>query len=256
MTDPAGPGGRAGTTRVFDSMGTTVSLTVLAGTAAVDAAAAAAADVFAGFDRTFSLYQPQSELSRVAAGELSLMAAGAELRQMYALAIQWQLETNGAFTPVRADGVLDPSGVVKAAAIREAGQVLLDMGLGDWCLNAGGDVLTHGGPGLDAVWRAGIVDPADRGALLADVTLGAGRQALATSGSAERGAHIWSPAGAEPLGQVSVLAADIVTADVLATAILAGGSPMLEDAVRRWPVQVLAVTRDGALLGTPGWKAA
>jgi thiamine biosynthesis lipoprotein len=99
------------------------------------------------------------------------------------------------------------------------------------------------------------VDPADRGALLADVTLGTGRQALATSGSSERGTHIWSPAGAEPLGQVSVLAADIVTADVLATAVLAGGITMLEDAVRRWPVQVLAVTRDGALLGTPGWAA-
>jgi thiamine biosynthesis lipoprotein len=255
VTGPAGTGWRAGATRVFDSMGTTVSLAVRAEGSIVDEAEAAVAAAFVRFDRLFSLYRPESALGRVAAGQLNLMDACTEVREMYALAMQWQLDTGGAFTPVRADGVLDLSGVVKAAAIREAGQALLALGLADWCLNAGGDVLTHGGPGPGAAWRAGIVDPADRGALLADVTLGTGRQALATSGSSERGTHIWSPAGAEPLGQVSVLAADIVTADVLATAVLAGGITMLEDAVRRWPVQVLAVTRDGALLGTPGWTA-
>ncbi|MCG2623292.1 FAD:protein FMN transferase [Arthrobacter sp. I2-34] len=254
MTGPAATERRDRATRVFDSMGTVVSLTAGAADGILDEAAAAVEGTFAGYDRRFSLYRPDSELSRIAARELSLAAAGPKVREMYALAMHWQLEANGVFTPVRTDGVLDLSGVVKAAAIRDAGEVLLGLGLTDWCLNAGGDVLTHGGPGPGAAWRAGIVDPADRGALLADVTLGPGRQALATSGSSERGAHIWSPAGAEPLAQVSVLAADIVTADVLATAVLAGGVPLLEEAVRRWPVQVLAVRPDGSLLGTPGWK--
>jgi thiamine biosynthesis lipoprotein len=256
MTGAAGSACGTRATRVFASMGTTVSLTVRAGAGTADTAAAAVEAAFVRFDRRFSLYRPESQLGRIAAGQLSLLHAGPEVRSMYALAMQWQLETGGAFAPVRADGVLDLSGVVKAAALDEAGQALLELGLADWCLNAGGDVLTHGGPEPDVPWRAGVVDPADRTALLADVTLGPGRRALATSGTSERGQHIWSPAGAEPLQQVSVLGADIVTADVLATAVLAGGTGMLEDAARRWPVQILAVTADGSLLGTSGWRAA
>jgi thiamine biosynthesis lipoprotein len=81
------------------------------------------------------------------------------------------------------------------------------------------------------------------------------RRALATSGSAERGDHIWTAGtrGAEFV-QVSVAAADIVMADVLATAIVAGGTAMLHRATDHWDVDVLAVRRDGELLGTPGFR--
>ena len=54
--------------------------------------------------------------------------------------------------------------------------------------------------------------------------------------------------------QVSVAAADITTADVLATAIVAGGIPMLDRATDGWDVAVLAVGADGALLGTPDFR--
>jgi thiamine biosynthesis lipoprotein len=84
---------------------------------------------------------------------------------------------------------------------------------------------------------------------------GGGKAALATSGSAERGDHIWSlAAGASEFRQVSVAAADVVTADVLATAIVAGGVPMLHRATALWDVEVLAVRRDGDLLATPGFR--
>jgi thiamine biosynthesis lipoprotein len=53
---------------------------------------------------------------------------------------------------------------------------------------------------------------------------------------------------------VSVAAADITTADVLATAIVAGGIPMLDRATDRWDIAVLAVGTDGALLGTPDFR--
>ena len=45
-------------------------------------------------------------------------------------------------------------------------------------------------------------------------------------------------------------AADIVTADVLATAIVAGGTAMLHRATDSWEIEVLAVRRDGDLLAT------
>ena len=107
------------------------------------------------------------------------------------------------------------------------------------------------------------MDPLDRGALLSGFPLGGtGRfAALATSGTAERGDHIWR-AGVgrtefrrSEFRQASVAALDIVTADVLATAIVAGGRPMLNWATDSWDVEVLAVLGSGELLATPGFRA-
>ena len=267
-------GGSALKARTFGSMGTVISLTVPAralGTAAIpgtagdgerelDAAAAAVERVFARADETFSLYRPDSEASRLARGELSLRDSSAGMRDRYADAVSWRLMTEGAFSPERPDGVLDLSGIIKGYAIGQAGAALRSRGITDWCLNAGGDVLVMGSPvpGSGAAWAAGVIDPLDRSALLSAYALGGPgtRCALATSGSAERGDHIWTAGfrGAE-FAQVSVAAADIVTADVLATAIVAGGTAMLHRATDRWAIDVLAVRRTGELLATPGFRA-
>ena len=85
-----------------------------------------------------------------------------------------------------------------------------------------------------------------------------GRQhtALATSGSAERGEHIWRLGGGAGFVQVTVAAADIVTADVLATAIVSGGTPTLNLATDNWDVAVLAIRADGSMLATPAFQYA
>ncbi|PVZ56964.1 FAD:protein FMN transferase [Arthrobacter sp. H-02-3] len=250
-------------------MGTVISLTVPAGAAVadheLDAAVAAVERVFARLDESFSLYRPDSEASRLARGELSLREASAGMRDRYADAVGWRLMTEGAFSPERPDGVLDLSGLIKGYAIAKAGETLQSQGITDWCLNAGGDVLVMGSPvpGSGASWAAGVVDPQDRTALLSAFELGGPadlktgtRRALATSGSAERGDHIWTAgAGGAEFTQVSVAAADIVTADVLATAIVAGGTAMLHRATDGWEIDVLAVRRDGELLATPGFRA-
>ena len=225
--------------------------------AARDAARDAIARVFGWWDERFSLYRDDSELSRINRGELRHTQASPALHDCYALALDWRDRTDGVFTPHRADGVLDLSGVVKALAIDEAGGALHALGQGDWSLNAGGDILVAGDqePGVD--WVAGIVDPEDRARLLAVVPLALPLRAVATSGGAERGDHIWAfgVGGISPYRQVSVFARDIVTADVLATAIIAGGEATLNRSTETWPVEVLAVLRDGSLLATPGLRA-
>lgn len=251
--------------RIFGSMGTAVSLTVPAGSqsrdgVALEAAAAAVEQVFAVLDQRFSLYRPDSEASRLARGEGTLRGASEEMRTLYAEAASWRLLTEGAFSPERPDGVLDLSGIIKGCAIQRAGEALLALGIEDWCLNAGGDVLVGGSPapGSGDPWQAGIVDPLDREGLLAGHPLGGSdpRRALATSGSGERGDHIWTVGtGGSEFSQVSVAAADIVTADVLATAIVAGGTAMLNRATAGWDIDVLAVRRSGGLLATPGFRA-
>jgi thiamine biosynthesis lipoprotein len=241
-------------TRVFETMGTTVSLRTphaIPGDAVETIVA-----VFAAHDRRYSLYRSGSELSRIAAGQLALIDASDELRITYAAALDWRNRTDGAFTPHRPDGVIDLSGIVKADAMRDAGEMLMLAGVSDWCLNVGGDVVVNGGPGPDDSWVVGVVDPADRQVLLTSIRLAGARAACATSGSAERGDHIWTR-GAEPspFVQATVVANDIVVADVLATAIIAGGTATLDLVTRDFDVDVLTVDQDGALRATPGLLA-
>lgn len=228
---------------VFMTMGTAVSAQ---GDAALMAEVEAA---FAALDERFSLYRPESEASRIARGDLLMPRASDEMKTMYALAHDWREATDGAFRPHRPDGVIDLAGVVKAKAIERAGEILAH-GAGPWLINAGGDVLTSGDGAV-----VGIVDPDDRDRLLSQFTCTAELPAVATSGTAERGEHIWRAGTTDEFCQVSVAGPDIVTADVLATAIMSGGRATLDLAVQKYGVQVLAVTRSGELLATSAFRA-
>lgn len=181
----------------------------------------------------FSLHRDDSELSRVRDGALALPDASPQLRDTYARALEWRRRTDGAFTPHRPDGVVDLSGLVKADAIAAVGEVL-DGCLEGWLLTVGGDVLGRG------TWSVGVVHPDDRGRYVTVVRLDDARRAVATSGTAERGEHVWRSAPAD-FRQVTVAAADIETADVLATAILAGGRATHDQVLRGHPVEVLAL---------------
>lgn len=202
---------------------------------------------FDAFDAEFSRWRDDSPASRIAAGAASLLHAAPEHKHWYAEAARWRAETGGAFDPHRPDGTIDLAGIVKAAAIAAAGDVLDEAGLGRWCCNAGGDVLTSGASSA-APWRIGISHPDDAAAILSTVVLEGIDRAVATSGTSQRGEHVWRTDRAHAYRQVTVVAADIVTADVLATALLAGGPDLLVDAVDRWRVGVIAVTTDGDLV--------
>jgi thiamine biosynthesis lipoprotein len=246
----------------FAAMGTVVSVRLGAEGVHVDAAVSAVGAAFARWEARCSLFEPASELSRIGRGELALADASDDVRNAYATALDWRARSGDAFTPHRGDGLIDLNGVVKALAIAEAGAALDRAGFTRWAVDAGGDVLVAAGAAADdpdpAAWQIGIVDPADRCALLARIDLGGRRTAVATSGSAERGDHIWTRPGAgpSPFLQASVTAGDILTADVLATAIVSGGRTALDEFTDRFDIDVLAVQRDGSLLATPGWPRA
>jgi thiamine biosynthesis lipoprotein len=80
---------------------------------------------------------------------------------------------------------------------------------------------------------------------------------MATSGSAERGHHIWNPkaAGKEPAHefvQVSVIARDLVEADVWATAAFAEGERAIARLNKIESVEALFVFPDGRVAATDG----
>jgi thiamine biosynthesis lipoprotein len=209
---------------------------------------------FDHFDATYSLYRPDSELSLIASHALELGDATAEVRDTYAKALEWRAVTQGEFSPHRPDGAIDLSGIVKALAMNTAGAELTKAGTTNWCLNVGGDILVSGLDNKAEPWAVGIADPFDRGELLTSATLRGSRRACATSGSAERGDHIWTIGGAPTqFVQASVIADDIVTADVLATAIIAGGSTALDHSCANWSIDVLTIDKEGEIRMTPGF---
>ncbi|CAO1649262.1 FAD:protein FMN transferase [Salinibacterium sp. NYA9b] len=250
----------------FQTMGTVASIELPQDWASE---VAALERIFSLIDERFSLYRPESELSKLATGQLVLPSASAELLASYARALTWRNETAGLFSPHRPDGTIDLNGIVKAEAIEQAGEYLTSVGCPQWSINVGGDILVSPTGAATAVTssagqlappllRAGIADPAAPTQLLCSLELRHRRRAIATSGSAQRGDHIWRGGSSEPAEfvQVSVVANDIVTADVLATAIVAGGRAALDDVADRWDVDVITVDRAGDLRATPGLVSA
>ena len=242
------------TVLVFETMGTVASVAVPVGLGR-----ATRIGLLAEFDRIetrFTMHDLGSEAMRVSRSEMALDDASAEYREVLAQARDWSLETGAAFTPYPPAGGIDLTGIVKALAI-EAGGLILDDATPHWCLNVGGDILVRGHPSPEQPWVAGILNPAERTRLVASFSLTPPLRAMATSGYSERGDHIWRPvfadAAAVRYDQVTVAAADIVAADVLATAILAGGPATLDAILARHRVEVLAISADGSIRATPGF---
>jgi thiamine biosynthesis lipoprotein len=237
---------------IADVEGADVESTHFESAAGWDAVRSSVHDVFRALDERFSLFREDSELSRVARGDLDLMHTSDEMRETYELAVRWRSATAGAFTPDRPDGVLDLNGVVKAIAIDRAGRALSDAGATNWCINAGGDILYRGSPEPGKRWVTGITDPLEHEKLLTSIELFDRHVAVATSGYTERGLHIWHRgATRNRFIQATAMAADIITADVLATAALATPPGELSNLLAGHPVDVLAVDAGGELTVTP-----
>lgn len=213
-------------------------------------------------DRRFSRYDPASEVSRFGRGELRPAELSDDLRAVLAVAGQAWEDSGGAFSVRRPDGTLDTDGVVKGWAAQRAADVLVDGGVRSFCLNAGGDVVTRGEPEPGRGWHVGIRDPSDPQVFLVVLELRDG--AVATSGTYERGAHVWDGRTGElatELVSASVVAPDLARADVLATTVLALGPAGVAWAGEHGATAVIAVGADGrmltdapgaALLGTRG----
>jgi thiamine biosynthesis lipoprotein len=234
-------------------MGLPVSVHVRGPDATGDAAERAVAAVFASLrhaDRLFSTYRPESQVSRVRRGELAADGWDPLLRTVVALCERARADTDGFFDARVATPDFDPSGLVKGWAVERAAGALAALPGLDFCVNAGGDVVTRGR------WRVGVEDPdrPDRLIVSVDVTGGA----VATSGSAHRGAHIVNPFTGSPatgLRAVTVIGPSLTWADVYATAAVARGPEAVLWLDGLPGYEALLVTPDGGLFATRGWPS-
>ncbi len=179
-------------------------------------------------DAIFSTYKDESEISRINRGELRREDAHPYVRQVLDRCEQLRDETDGYFDMRAPDGSIDPSGLVKGWAVDRAAAILDDAGLHNYAVNAGGDMRVRGRAVPELSWRVGIEHPLDRQQVAA-VIESSTDLAIATSGAYARGEHVWNPhSGRPPVGilSVTIVGAELATADVYATAAFAMGAEL------------------------------
>ena len=239
--------------RVQQVMGMPVSIH-LRGTAGPTARAAAVDAVYAELrevDRLFSTYTPDSEISRLGRGEVTVDDCDPLVSEVLALADDARRRTGGYFDvhlPDRAGTRrLDPSGLVKGWAAERAARHLTALVGDDHYLNAGGDIALRSA-GDEPGWRVGIEDPDSPGTVLGVVRVASG--GVATSGTAHRGTHLVDPTtgrAATALRSVTVVGPSLLWADVYATAAFARGSGAVDWLASLDGYAGLVVTRTGGL---------
>ncbi len=204
-------------------------------------------------DAVFSTYRPDSEISRLDRGELT--DPSPLVREVLDACAELTRVSDGSFS-ARPSGRLDPSGYVKGWAIQRASGLLRAAGSENHTVNGGGDVQATGSRSPGEPWRVGVTHPLRPGMLAAVVRTRGG--AVATSGTAERGAHIVDPhtgAAVTELASVTVVGPELRLADAYATAAFAMGGECRSWLTALPDYEALVVTARGTLWRTPGFAA-
>jgi thiamine biosynthesis lipoprotein len=196
-------------------------------------------------DARFSTYKLDSEVSGLARGELRPDDCSPDMKVVLERCAELWSATDGYFDAY-ATGSFDPSGLVKGWAVQIASQRLRAAGSHNHCLNAGGDIVLRGGPRPGEPWRVGILHPFQP--MSVAWVLAATDCAVATSGTYERGFHVINPRTGQPareLCSVTLVGADLTTADAYATAALAMGLPGIDWLAGVEGYESAVVTEDG-----------
>jgi thiamine biosynthesis lipoprotein len=227
-----------------------------------------ALDLLERIEEIYSPFIEASPVSRIRAGLLPIgeleaqpdltAAEVADFREVLGLCAQLRRESDGAFDAwsVGAPPAFDPSGAVKGWAAERASALLVRRGLPAHLLNAGGDVRLRGAG--ERGWNVGVEDPHRPDQTLATLTLADG--AVATSGTRQRGSHVWDPLNRRPaqgLTQVTVVGPDLALADGYATAALALGArarAFLAGLGARGPYQGFTVADDRGVWWSEGFE--
>ena len=226
-------------------------------------------------DDMFSPWRRDSWVSRLISGVLVPEDCPLEVQRVVELSVQMMELTDGFFSPYwrrrpYGDPGPDPTGLVKGWAAQQASDLLVALGLPDHVVNAAGDVVVSGrsAPGdPDSAWHIGISDPHHdrRLAGVLDLDQGAARWAVATSGTAELGAHVGDPhTGRFPRSVASATAVTRIeecegaaVADACATALVAAGegARVLLEGLSGHGVEFLLIERDGSVHDPRGMLA-
>ena len=141
-------------------------------------------------DDVFSTWNADSPMSRLRRGEVMLDQVPREVAQVLDACRVARMLTGGWFDPWALPGGVDPTGYVKGWAAERALDALRMPEVAAAVVNAAGDIASFGGMAPDTPFRFAIVDPFDpiRPACVVEHV-----GAVATSGTYERGQHLFDP---------------------------------------------------------------
>lgn len=179
---------------------------------------------FEYIDNKFSTYKPNSEISRINQGLLSIEDASLDMQVVFDLAERLRIETDGYFN-IMHDGRIDPSGLVKGWALSNAADLLCAAGCEDFYVEAGGDFEAVGLNNEGKPWSVGIRNPFHQDEIVK--VLAVSNRGVATSGTYVRGQHIYNPIDGglpdDEILSITVIGPNIYEADCYATAAFAMG---------------------------------
>ncbi len=207
-------------------------------------------------DAQFSPFKNDSEISRLNRGEITEQDLTPRMREIFALCEKTKRETGGYFDIFRPDGTIDPCGMVKGWAIRNAARQLADMGFSNFCVEAGGDIQCHGVNDEGGEWRVGIRNPFMPDEIVKVLTPKGG--GVATSGNYIRGNHIYNPHtgqyGSDNIVSLTVIGLDVLEADRYATAAFAMGREGITFIERTRGLEGYEIDASGTARMTSGLK--
>lgn len=180
-------------------------------------------DYFTYIDNSFSPFKTDSEISRMNAGKLPANNYSKDLQTILHLCEQTTKETNDYFD-IRKDGKIDPSGLVKGWAINNAANILKRKGFTNYYVDAGGDIQVSGHNEKGTSWTVGIRNPFNIKEIVKVLSIN--NEGVATSGTYERGTHIYNPKTRQKVTDITsltVIGPDVYEADRFATAAFAMG---------------------------------
>jgi len=214
-------------------------------------------DYFAAIDARFSTFKPESEISALNSGRIAASDISPEMQEVLALAERTKRETDGYFEIRRADGLLDPCGIVKGWAIRNAADLVRDAGVRNFFVDAGGDIQCGGRNPEGEDWSVGIRNPFNEREIIKAVTpKGRG---IATSGTYVRGQHIYNPREpGRPIDEIvslTVIGPDVLEADRFSTAAFAMGKAGIHFIENLPGFEGYVVDGAGIATQTSGFKA-
>lgn len=203
-------------------------------------------EYFRWVDETFSPFKNTSEVAKFNRGE----EYSDDLKEILRLAEDLKKETNGYFDVIRPDGKMDPSGIVKGWAIKNAADILRNLGYKRFFVDAGGDAEIVGN------FRWGIRNPFNVKEIVKVLNLT--DVGIATSGTYERGQHIYDPIGKKSeitdIVSLTVIGPNVFDADRFATPAFAMGKRGIEFIEAREGFEGYMIDKNGIATMTSGFS--
>lgn len=210
-------------------------------------------EYFHVIDKTFSVYQKDSQLMRINTGRLRLENADPIVRKVLKLCENTRLITHGYFDP-KIENLIDPAGLLKGFAIHEASVQLDKKGYRNFYIEVGGDIEIHGLKN-GQLWKVGLINPVTKGKV---IVVSLTNKGMATSGLAHTGLPVYNPVTRKVANihkSITVIAQNAYEADRYSTAAYAMGFKALDFLEKVDNLEALIITGDGKELITSGFAS-